>query len=202
MLPIKNLLCALSLCMAALAAPASEIDEIDIRANFTNFWSAMARQDYRGASAFVHPLDLAALRTQLLPVFLKAGEIPNEGMQSAVEVFFQGVPKERRAQLSGPEIYVLLFKMFEQVEPDTLEMFDTIQPEILEIKLEPANKANVRFKMKFKVEPESDEEKTVIAEAEREEDTQLFGKLNGRWFLRMDESPGETAAEFRRELGL
>jgi len=202
MLTVKNLLCASLLWLVALSAAADELDEIDIRANFANFWSAMAKQDYKGAAVFVHPLDLAALRTQLLPVFLKAGELPSEGVQAAVDMFFQGTPKERRAQLSGPEIYVLLFKMLEEVEPDILEMFDAISPEIVEIKLEAPNKANVRFKIKFQVEAENDEQKAAIDEAEREEETQLLGKLNGRWYLRMDESPGETAAEFRQQLGL
>jgi hypothetical protein len=185
-----------------LPATAGEVDEIDIRANFSNYWSDMARQDYKGAATYVHPLDLAALRTQLLPVFLKAGEIPNEALQVTADTFFQGVPKERRGRLSGPELYVLLFKMLEEVEPDISEMFSTVKPEILEIKLEAPNKANVRFKIKFQIQPEDDEQKAVIEEAEREEDVQVVGKLNGRWYLRMDESPSDTAAEFKKELGL
>jgi hypothetical protein len=162
----------------------------------------MRTQDYKGATAFVHPLDLAALRTQLLPVFVKAGQLPNEGVQAAADLFFQDTPKERRAQLSGPEIYVLLFKMLERAKPDTVKMFETVKPEIVEIKLEPASAANVRFKMKLLVTPETDEQKAEIEEIERKEETQLFGKLNGRWYLRMDESPSTTAEEFRRELGL
>lgn len=202
MLPLKNRLCALLLCLVVLPATAGEIDEIDIRANFTNFWSSMRRQDYKGAAAFVHPLDLAGLRTQLLPVFVKAGQLPNESVQAAADLFFQDTPKERRAQLSGPEIYVLLFKMLERAEPDTVKMFETVKPEIVEIKLEPASAANVRFKMKLLIQPETDEQKAEIEEVERKEETQLFGKLNGRWYLRMDESPSTTAAEFRKEFGL
>lgn len=202
MLPIKKLICTLLLLVAASSAVAGEIDEIDIRANFTNFWSSMSTQDYKGAAAFVHPLDLAALRTQLLPVFVKAGEMPNESVQAAVDLFFQDTPKERRARLSGPEIYVLLLKMLEQAEPDTAEAFASVKPEIVEIKLDPANAASVRFKMKLLVKPETDEEKAEVEELERKEETQQFGKLNGRWYLRMDESPTETAAEFKKQLGL
>jgi hypothetical protein len=202
MLPLKNFIYALLLSVLALPAAAGEIDEIDIRANFTNFWSSMSKQDFKGAAAFVHPLDLAGLRTQLLPVFVKAGQLPNEGVQAAADLFFQDTPKERRAQLSGPEIYVLLFKMFERADPDTLKMFETVKPEIVEIKLEPASAANVRFKMKLLIQPETDEQKAEIEEVERKEETQLFGKLNGRWYLRMDESPSTTAAEFRKEFGL
>ena len=199
---IKQLACALLFCLATLPALATEVDDVDIRANFTNFWSSMSSQDFRGASAFVHPLDLAALRTQLLPVFIKAGEIRDEEVQTAVDMFFDGVPKERRGQLSGPEIYVQLFKLLKQLDPDTIEAFELVSPEIVEIKLETPTKANVRFKLKIAVEPETDEERAAIAEAEREEETQLLGKLNGRWYLRMDEAPAEKAAEFRRQLGL
>jgi hypothetical protein len=202
MLPIKNFIYGLLLSVLALPAAAGEIDEIDIRANFANFWSAMSKQDFKGATAFVHPLDLAGLRTQLLPVFVKAGEFPNDSVQAAVDLFFQDTPKERRAQLSGPEIYVLLFKMLERAEPDTVKVFETVRPEIMEIKLEPANAANVRFKMKILAQPETDEQKAEIEDIERKEETQLFGRLNGRWYLRMDESPSTTAAEFRKELGL
>ena len=199
---IKQLACALLLCMTALSVLATEVDDIDIRANFTNFWSSMRQQDYRGAAGFVHPLDLAGLRTQVLPVFIKASEINNDGVRMAVEMFFEGVPKERRAQLSGPEIYVLLFKMLEKLEPDTVEAFSAVSPEILEIKLEGANSAHLRFKLKIDVQPETDEERAAIAEIEREEETQLLGKLNGRWYLRMDEPPADKAAQFRRQLGL
>jgi hypothetical protein len=199
---IRQLACALLLCVAALPGLATEIDDIDIRANFTNFWSAMGKQDYRGATAFVHPLDLAALRTKLLPVFLKAGEIRNESVQASVDLFFDGIPKDRRAQLTGPEVYVLLFKLFEKSDPDTVEMFETVKPEIVAIQVEAPNSAKVRFKMKIDVEPESEEERAALQEIEREEDDQLFGKLNGRWYLRMDESPADTAAEFSKQLGL
>src|SRR5688572_28397880 len=134
MLPLKNFIYALLLSVLALPAAAGEIDEIDIRANFTNFWSAMSKQDFKGAAAFVHPLDLAGLRTQLLPVFVKAGEMPNHSVQAAADIFFQDTPKERRSRLSGPEIYLLLFKMLEQAEPDTVKMFQTVRAEIVEIK--------------------------------------------------------------------
>ena len=200
--PIRQLAHALLLCVVALPVLATEVDDIDIRANFTNFWSAMGKQDYRGAAAFVHPLDLAALRTKLLPVFLKAGQIRNETVQASVDMFFDGIPKERRAQLTGPEVYVLLFKLLEKSEPDTAEIFATVKPQIVAIKLETPTTAKVRFNMKIDVEPEDEEEREALEEIEREEDDQLFGKLNGRWYLRMDESPADTAAEFSKQMGL
>jgi hypothetical protein len=186
---IKHRVVALLLsCALVLSAAAADVDEIDIRANFTNFWSRMSRQDFKGATAYIHPLDLAQLRTQLLPIFLKAGDIDNDDVRDVVDMFFDGIPKERRARLSGPEVYVLLFKMVRKVEPKSLEAFAKFTPEILEIRRDAPNQAKVLYKMTL--------------EDEFEEDTSEVARMNGRWYVRMAKSPADTAEEFRRQMGV
>jgi hypothetical protein len=71
-------------------------------------------------------------------------------------------------------------------------MFDALRPEILEIRMEGAAKASVRYKFRFDIAVETEEGQAAKDEAEREEDVLFVGKLNGRWFLRM----------FKKQFGL
>jgi hypothetical protein len=183
MLAIKHLAFAFLLSLWFAPASAADTDDVDIRANFANFWSAMRTADYRGAAGFVHPLDLAQLRTLVLPVFVKGGSSQNGEIQTLVEMFFNAVPKERRSQLSGPEVFIQMNKMVANAEPALAEAYKLFTPEILEIKRDAANKASVRYKLTVK--------------GESIEETQPVGRLNGRWYLHMADSPASVAAKFR-----
>jgi hypothetical protein len=146
----------------------------------------MGSSDYRGAFAFVHPLDLAQLRTQVLPVFLQAGSSEDGEVQQVVGMFFDGIPEERRSRLSGPEVFVQLQKMLKNAEPTVIELFAQAKLEILEIKRNAPTEATVRYQVTIK--------------GESAEESQGVGRFNGRWYLHMAESPAEAAAKFRRVL--
>lgn len=182
---IKQALGALVLACLSLVSAASDVDVVDIKANFTNYWSCMARRDFKGAARYVHPLDLAGMRTAVLPVFLEANDSQNGSVQDAAELFFGDVPLERRNYLSGPEVFVLLQKMVATAEPSVIRLFANTQPEVVEVQQD-GNKAKIRYRLNV--------------DGETAEASWDAGKFNGRWYVNMAESPKSAAEKLRREL--
>jgi hypothetical protein len=181
----KQALGALVLACLSVVTAASEVDVIDIKANFTNYWSAMAHSDFKGAARYVHPLDLSGMRTAVLPVFLEANDSPKGGVHGAADLFFGSVPKERRGNLSGPEVFVLLQQMVANAEPSVIKLFAQTQPEVVEVQQD-GNTAKIRYR--------------ITIDGEDAEATQDAGKFNGRWYINMSESPKDAAAKLRKEL--
>lgn len=184
---VQNLLVLLLSALLPLSTWATETDEVDIKANFANYWSAMSESNFKAAGAYVHPLDLAGLRTEVLPIFLKASDSDIKEVGELAAMFFDEVPLERRSQLSGLELYVLFNNLMNTLAPQIYAVFGEAGREIVEIKLDSPNKASLRYR--------------VLLGDKAVEATQLLGKFNGRWYVNMPQSPKEGAAKFRQAFG-
>ena len=188
MLDIKNLvLAAVVSCWLPMASWSADTDESDIRASFTSFWTATKSGDYQSAAAFVHPRDLAELRTELLPVLLEASTSQDQQVRESMEMFFEAVPAGQRSELSGLEIYVRMQKLaISYGEPGGVEVIKLFNPKIMGIKRNTPDEAVLRYR--------------ISVRGKAAQALQRVGKVEGRWYVHIPEPAAVTAAKFRSAL--
>ena len=163
-------------------------DETRIAEQFDAYWSRYAQMDFRGAADFIHPDDLEAARTALLPVFLEIGEIDNPEYAEFLDVFFTGVPEAERERMSGKQVFVGLSEIIAKASPEVFEVMDEFEMDVLEILVGENGQATVRYRITYRDIPTTD--------------TERLARHGGEWFVRTKEDPRDTAAKFRKGFGL
>jgi hypothetical protein len=155
---------------------------------FQAYWTAYSSGDYAAAAKFMHPEDMAGLKTDLLPVFIGAARSSNGEVRQIVEAFFEGIPESQRAKLSGTEVFVQLSKFVATASPELMEFMKKSRVQSVSMNIDATDPTKGLVKYTLQVADVS------------QPATQVMQKVNGVWFLRANERPADVAAKFRTML--
>lgn len=172
----------------AYASPAWASDEEDILSTMKKYWAAYSNMDFEAAAEFICPADLDLAKSQLLPIFLEAGNSSDPELNSISNMFFLNVPQESRSKATGQQVFVGLNNFIVAASPNLFDIIQGSTIEPIEIELSSENKATLTYRIEAQGYPVTDIER--------------FSKLYDEWCLRVKENPRDTATKFRQLLGL
>ena len=171
---------AFSVSTSAMAVEAGAINE-----RFKEYWKAFSTGQFDTAARYISPKDTQLVKTEFMPVFLDAAKSKHPDVKKQADVFFQGVPVPRRAEMSDKEAYAGLNRMIFS-HPDIAKKMQGSVVSVDDVKFTSPSEATVAYTAKFADGAEGSEE-------------ERFTKIDGVWFLKLKLVP-ETAAKFRKAL--
>lgn len=171
---------------ASLSVSAADSDDV-IKA-FNTYWTSFSSGDYVTTAKLVHPDDLQALQTHLLPVFVKGLQAENPDVQQLAKAFFTGVPESKRASLTGAQGLTQLLNITALLGPELIEMLKQSKTEVVSVSFDEQNPKNAVVHYK------------VMVAGQTQTDSEQLGKLNNIWYLRTKERPEDTATKFKAAL--
>lgn len=171
-------LVALTLVPGAFASANQPIEDA-----FQRYWASYVRKDFAKAATEILPSDLEELKTELLPVFLGAQNHKQKEAQELVTAFFGRAVGKARESLSAPEVFAGLQRVIVASNPDFFEMLKEAKTSVVFVRRPDADNAEVHFQ--------------VTLRGESDMDTESLTNRSGRWWVRVQDAPRETAAEFK-----
>lgn len=150
---------------------------------FQRYWSAYVRKDFAKAATEILPADLDALKAELLPVFLGAQNHKQKEAQQMVTTFFGRAVGKARESLSAAEVFAGLQRVVVASNPDFFEVLKEAKTSIVFVRRPDADNAEVHFQ--------------VTLRGESDMDTESLTNRSGRWWVKLQDAPRETAAEFK-----
>ena len=171
-----------------LAAGLARASEAEVTRLMEDYWRAYSRSDFVAAAAYLDPRDTGALQEGLLPLFLRAADSKNVNVVPLVSAFFEGVPVDRREEMTGPQVFAGMNRMMRNVMPQVYA--DLRRATIREIRVTPRDDgtADVAYAIRVRGEELDESDRANLHE--------------GRWYLRTRDAPAVTIERFRMLLGL
>lgn len=169
----------------AISAHAQTVDPGSPEGRLQAYWTAFSSGDYATAAQFMHPDDIAGLKSEVLPILTDAARSSNAEVKRIVNAFFEGVPEPQRAKLSGVEVFVQLSRFVGIASPDFVEFIKKSRMQRVSVSIDAADssKALVSYTLQ-------------VADVSRPA-TQLMKRVDGVWFLRANDKPADVAARFK-----
>lgn len=174
--------------LLAYASPAGASDETDILSTMKKYWAAYSNMNFKAAADFICPADLDLAKSELLPIFLAAGNSSDPELHLISNTFFSKIPQKSRSEATGQQVFVGLNNFIVAANPKFFEFIQGSSIEPIEIELSSKNKATLTYRIEIQDLPVTDIER--------------FSKPYDEWCLRVKEHPRDTAAKFRLVLGL
>lgn len=171
-----------------LAAGLARASEAEITRLMESYWRAYSRSDFVTAATFLDPRDTGALKEGLLPLFLRAADSKNVNVVPLVSSFFEGVPVDRREEMTGAQVFAGMNRMMRDVMPQVYA--DLGRASIRAIRVTPRDDGAADVVYTIRVRGEE------LQEADR------ANLHEGRWYLRTRDTPAVTIERFRMLLGL
>jgi hypothetical protein len=161
-------------------------DDEAIKRALSRYWQAFSEMNFYEAADLIHPDDLAAVKNQLVPIFVAAGASNDPGVREICDAFFKGERIGARAEISAKRAYAGLNFIIAKARPEIFQKIKGSTIDIIEIRPGKPGEAFVRYRLAL-----------VDGDAEDED---ILSKADGTWYLRVKEPVELTASKFRRLL--
>lgn len=183
----RSRLALLGLTFFAVLAYASDTD--DAKARFLDYWQAYVNGDYTTAVQFIDTGAVVGLAGLLQPTLTRALHSSDPQRKALATAFLQGVPAERRGNLSDSELFVQFMSLAEHLDPKTTALIKKarMQPDAVVIDRHDPNRAVIKY--------------TISLQGETHPATEDLVRINGQWYLRPQEDVAAVAAKVRGLFG-
>lgn len=171
-----------------LAAGLVRASEAEISQLMENYWHAYSRSDFVTAATFLDPRDTGALKAGLLPLFLRAADSKNVNVVPLVNSFFEGIPDDRREEMTEAQVFAGMNRMMRDVMPQVYAELGRTSIRAIRVTPRGDSEADIAYTIRVRGE--------ALEEADR------ASLHEGRWYLRTRDAPTVTIERFRMLLGL
>jgi hypothetical protein len=169
---------SLMLCATSFAADTKPIEDV-----FQRYWGAYAKKDFSRAATDVLPADLDGAKAALLPVFLEAQARTEKHIQEMVAAFFGRTVGKARESVTPQEVFAGLNRLITAGNPEFFELLKNASLSIIFVRTPDPENAEVHFQ--------------VTVRGQSDTDSEALTKMDGRWWLRINEDPKQIAAHFK-----
>ena len=149
---------------------ASERNILDKR--FKAYWSVFSSGQFDSAAQFIYPKDMELVRTEFVPIFLNAAMSSNSSVKKQADIFFEGIPTERRSALSAADSYIGLNRVGFAPSPQLLTMMKGSTVHVKDVQFTFSDEATILYTVNF-------------LNGNKGDDQERFIKVDGVWFLRL-----------------
>ena len=158
----------------------------EVKETVSKYWTAFSNADFTSTTEYISPLELAALKESLLPIFLEAQHSKNQEVISITSVFFDGVAPEKRSEMSQKEVFLGLMRFTSLVASEQFKVLSQSTIETDQVTFDGDSNALADCRVMLGETPIS-----TILRLER---------VNGKWYMKPEESPIDTATKMRSVL--